>query len=163
MYCNVETRHAKSRRARRYVNTHKHVLVFILFLLLLAGCSSTNFARITMNKYPPRSESVDIPVLSGDSDLIYERIGVVFTYGDKSLTRELINVKLKKQAKEVGADAIIFTRYGEIEPSKYFKSYGSSYVDFERAKKRGSGSWMIKRKPVGAGLAIRYKTQKKLH
>ncbi|KKL53507.1 hypothetical protein LCGC14_2274710, partial [marine sediment metagenome] len=40
---------------------------------------------------------------------------------------------------------------------------GSSYVDFERAKKRGTGSWMIKRKPVGAGLAIRYKTQKKLH
>ncbi len=116
-----------------------------------------------MNKYPSRGESVDIPVSSGDSDSIYERIGVIFVYGEKSLSKELINIRLKKQAKEVGADAIIFTKYGEIEPSKYFKSYGSAYVDFEQAKKQGSGGWMIKRKPVGAGLAIRYKTYNKLH
>jgi hypothetical protein len=163
VYCNNEARQAKNRRVVRYVNTHKQILAFLLFLLLFTGCSSANFARITMSKYPSKSEAVDIPVLSGDSDLVYERIGAVFVYGDKSLTRELINVKLKKQAKEVGADAVIFTRYGEIESSEYFKSYGSSYVDFEQAKKKGSGSWLMKRKPVGAGLAIRYKTREKLH
>ncbi|ODS30844.1 MAG: hypothetical protein SCARUB_04054 [Candidatus Scalindua rubra] len=145
------------------MNTHKHKLIFLTLMLFFVGCTSTNFARMSMNKYPTKSESVEIPILSGDSDLVYERIGVVFVYGEKTLTKELINDRLEDQARKVGADAIIFAKYRNIEPSEYFESYGSAFVDFEWAKKQGTGSWLMKGKPVGAGLAISYKPSKKLH
>ena len=70
----------------------------------------TNFARISNNEYPPKSESVVIPISSGDSDLVYERIGVVFVFGENTLTQKMINKRMRDQAVKVGADAIIFAQ-----------------------------------------------------
>jgi len=133
---------------------HKYVLI----LFLLVGCTSTNFARISSNEHPPKSESVVIPILSGGSDLIYERIGVAFVFGNDTLTEEMINKLMSDQAVQVGADAIIFAKYKDIESARYFESYGSAFVDFDWAKKQGTGNWLMKGKPVGAGLAVIYKT-----
>jgi len=125
---------------------------------LLVGCTSTNFARISSNEHPPKSESVVIPILSGGSDLIYERIGVAFVFGNDTLTEEMINKLMRDQAVQEGADAIIFAKYKDIESARYFESYGSAFVDFNWAKKQGTGNWLMKGKPVGAGLAVIYKT-----
>jgi len=133
---------------------HKYVLI----LFLLVGCTSTNFARISSNEHPPKSESVVIPILSGGSDLIYERIGVAFVFGNDTLTEEMINKLMRDQAVQEGADAIIFAKYKDIESARYFESYGSAFVDFHWAKKQGTGNWLMKGKPVGAGLAVIYKT-----
>ncbi|MFV1975629.1 MAG: hypothetical protein ACC651_07745 [Candidatus Scalindua sp.] len=137
---------------------HKYVLIFLLPVLFSVGCTSTNFARISNNEHPPRSESVVIPISSGGSDLIYERIGVVFVFGKNTLTKRMINKSMRDQAVTVGADAIIFAKYKDIESTRYFESYGSAFVDFDWAKKQGTGNWLMKGKPVGAGLAISYKT-----
>jgi hypothetical protein len=142
------------------VNFHKNVLIIITLVLLSVGCTSTNFAKISTNEYLPKSESAVLPIFSGDSDLIYERIGVVFVYGGDTLTKEQINDSLRDQAGKVGADAIIFAKYKDIEPSGYYESFGSAFVDFDWAKKHGTGSWLMKGKPVGAGLAISYKYSK---
>ena len=139
------------------MNFHKNVLIIITLVLLSVGCTSTNFAKISTNEYLPKSESVVLPVFSGDSDQMYERIGVVFVYGGDSLTKEQINDSLRDQAGKVGADAIIFAKYKDIEPSGYFESFGSAFVDFDWAKKHGTGSWLMKGEPAGAGLAISYK------
>ena len=139
------------------MNFHKYILILIAFVFLSIGCTSTNFAKISINEYLPKSESVVLPISSGDSDQMYERIGVVFVYGGDSLTKEQINDSLRDQAGEVGADAIIFAKYKDIEPSGYFESFGSAFVDLDWAKKHGTGSWLMKGKPVGAGLAISYK------
>ena len=133
---------------------HKYVLI----LFLLVGCTSTNFARISSNEHQPKSESVVIPILSGGSDLIYERIGVAFVFGNDTLTEEMINKLMRDQAVQEGADAIIFAKYKDIESARYFESYGSAFVDFDWAKKQGTGNWLMKGKPVGAGLAVIYKT-----
>mgnify|MGYP001250657765 FL=1 len=142
------------------MNFHKNVLIIITLVLLSVGCTSTNFAKISTNEYLPKSESAVLPIFSGDSDLIYERIGVVFVYGGDTLTKEQINDSLRDQAGKVGADAIIFAKYKDIEPSGYYESFGSAFVDFDWAKKHGTGSWLMKGKPVGAGLAISYKDSK---
>ena len=139
------------------MNFHKNVLIIITLVLLSVGCTSTNFAKISTNEYLPKSESVVLPVFSGDSDQMYERIGVVFVYGGDTLTKEQINDSLRDQAGKVGADAIIFAKYKDIEPSGYFESFGSAFVDFDWAKKHGTGSWLMKGEPAGAGLAISYK------
>ena len=139
------------------MNFHKYILILIAFVFLSIGCTSTNFAKISINEYLPKSESVVLPISSGDSDQMYERIGVVFVYGGDSLTKEQINDSLRDQAGEVGADAIIFAKYKDIEPSGYFESFGSAFVDFDWAKRHGTGSWLMKGKPGGAGLAISYK------
>ena len=131
---------------------------YVLMLFLLVGCTSTNFARISSNEHPPKSESVVIPILSGGSDLIYERIGVAFVFGNDTLTEEMINKLMRDQAVQEGADAIIFAKYKDIESARYFESYGSAFVDFDWAKKQGTGNWLMKGKPVGAGLAVIYKT-----
>ena len=145
------------------MNLQKRVLILITLVFFSIGCTSTNFAKISINEYLPKSESVVLPILSGDSDLIYERIGVVFVYGADTLTNEKINDSLREQAGKVGADAIIFAKYKDIEPSRYFESFGSAFVEFDWAKKHGTGSWLMKGKPVGAGLAISYKDSKKQH
>jgi len=139
------------------VNFRKYILILLTLVLLSVGCTSTNFAKISTNEYLPKSESVVLPVFSGDSDQMYERIGVVFVYGGDSLTKEQINDSLRDQAGKVGADAIIFAKYKDIEPSGYFESFGSAFVDFDWAKKHGTGSWLMKGEPAGAGLAISYK------
>ena len=131
---------------------------YVLMLFLLVGCTSTNFARISSNEHPPKRESVVIPILSGGSDLIYERIGVAFVFGNDTLTEEMINKLMRDQAVQEGADAIIFAKYKDIESARYFESYGSAFVDFHWAKKQGTGNWLMKGKPVGAGLAVIYKT-----
>ncbi|MGR3292690.1 MAG: hypothetical protein ACUZ9M_01580 [Candidatus Scalindua sp.] len=143
------------------MNFQKYILILVTLVLLLIGCKSTNFAKISINEHLPKSESAVLPVFSGDSDLIYERIGVVFVYGGDTLTKEQINGSLRDQAGKVGADAIIFAKYKYIEPSRYFESFGSAFVDFDWAKKHGTGSWLMKGNPVGAGLAISYKDSKK--
>jgi hypothetical protein len=140
------------------MKVHKYVLISYLLVLLSVGCAGTNFARISNNEYPPKSESVVIPISSGNSDLVYERIGVVFVFGENTLTQKKINKSMRDQAAKVGADAIIFAKYKDIEPTRYFESYGSAYIGFEWAKRQGTGNWLMKGKPVGAGLAISYKT-----
>lgn len=65
------------------MNFQKHVLLLITLVFFPIGCTSANFAKISINEYLPKSESAVLPVLTGDSDLIYERIGVVFVYGGK--------------------------------------------------------------------------------
>jgi hypothetical protein len=137
---------------------HKYVLILFLLVLPSVGCTSTNFARISNNEHLPKSESVVIPISSGDSDLVYERIGVAFVFGNDTLTEKMINKLMRDQAVKVGADAIIFAKYKGIESDKYFESYGSAFVDFDWAKKQGTGNWLMKGKPVGAGLAVSYKT-----
>ncbi len=140
------------------MRTHKYVLILFLLVFFSVSCTSTNFARISSNEHPPKSESVVIPILSGDSDLVYERIGVAFVFGNDTLTEKVINKRMRDQAVQVGADAIIFAKYKDIESARYFESYGSAFVDFDWAKKQGTGNWMMKGKPVGAGLAVSYKT-----
>ena len=142
------------------MKTHNYVLIFSLLILFSVGCASTNFARISNNEHPPRSESVVIPISSGDSDIVYERIGVIFIFGKDTLTKKMIDKSMRDQAVKVGADAIIFSKYKDIESARYFESYGSAFVDFDWAKKQGTGNWLMKGKPVGAGLAISYKPSK---
>ena len=137
---------------------HKYVLMLFLLVLFSVGCAGTNFARISNNEYLPKSESVVIPISSGDSDLVYERIGVVFVFGENTLTQKMINKRMRDQAVKVGADAIIFAKYKDIEPTRYFESYGSAFVGFDWAKKQGTGNWWMKGKPIGAGLVIIYST-----
>jgi len=138
--------------------SHKYIPILFLLVFFSVGCTSTNFARISSNEHPPRSESVVIPILSGDSDLVYERIGVAFVFGNDTLTEKMINKRMRDQAVQMGADAIIFAKYKDIESDKYFESYGSAFVDFDWAKKQGTGNWLMKGKPVGAGLAISFKS-----
>lgn len=137
---------------------NKYVPMVFLLVLFSAGCAGTNFVRISNNEYPPKSESVVIPISSGDSDLVYERIGVIFVFGEKTLTQKMINKSMRNQAVKVGAEALIFAKYKDIDATRYFKSYGSAFVGFDWAKKQGTGNWFMKGNPVGAGLAISYKT-----
>ena len=137
---------------------HKYVLMLFLLVLFSVGCAGTNFARISNNEYLPKSESVVIPISSGGSDLVYERIGVVFVFGENTLTQKMINKSMRDQAVKVGADAIIFAKYKDIEATRYFESYGSAFVGFDWAKKQGTGNWWMKGKPIGAGLVIIYST-----
>ncbi|GAF68201.1 unnamed protein product [marine sediment metagenome] len=95
--------------------------------------------------------------------MIYERIGVVFVFGKNTLTKKMINKSMRDQAVTVGADAIIFAKYKDIASARYFESYGSTFVDFDWAKKQGTGNWLMKGKPIGAGLAIIYKVVTKQH
>lgn len=143
------------------MKSHKYILIIFLLLFSSVGCTSTNFARISSNRHLPKSESVVIPISSGDSDKIYERIGVTFVFGNDTLTKEMINKRMRDQAVQVGADAIIFAKYKDIESARYFESYGSAFVDFDWAKKQGTGNWLMKGKPVGAGLAVSYKISQK--
>ncbi len=140
---------------------NKFVQTLFLLVLFSVGCTSTNFARISNNKYPPKSGSFVVPISSEGPDRIYERIGVAFVFGNDTLTERMINKLMRKQAAQVGADAIIFARYKSIESARYFESYGSAFIDFDWAKEQGTGSWLMKGNPVGAGLAVSYKTSQK--
>ncbi|MCP4252436.1 MAG: hypothetical protein GY775_03310 [Candidatus Scalindua sp.] len=140
------------------MRTHKYILTLLLLVFFPVGCTSTNFARISDNEHLPKSESIVVPISLGGAESIYERIGVVFVFGNDTLTKEMINKRMRDQAVQVGADAIIFVKYKDIESARYFESYGSAFVDFDWAKKQGTGNWLMKGKPVGAGLAVSYKT-----
>ncbi len=69
-----------------------------MLVFFSVSCTSTNFARISSNEHPPKSESVMIPISSGDSDLVYERIEVAFVFGNDALTEKMINKRMRDQA-----------------------------------------------------------------
>ncbi len=60
------------------MNIQKRVLILITLVSFSIGCTSANFAKISINEYLPKGESEVLPIYSGDSNLIYERIRVVF-------------------------------------------------------------------------------------
>ena len=99
--------------------------VIFLFMLSLTGCAHWGYATIdksvgsVQKTYEPTSPK-NILLTSGEfSDRKYEVIGDISATVNKTSvfncapTKVMINDRLKEKAAAVGADAIIFVRYGE--------------------------------------------------
>ena len=63
----------------------------------------------------------------------------------------------------MGADAIIFAKYKDIESNRYFESYGSAFVDFDWAKKQGTGNWLMKGEAGWCGACHKLQNFTKQH
>ena len=92
-----------------------HLAVGGLLLIGLVGCAAGRNDFVTLNpgtQHP--SLSVDVPVLLtvGDLDRGYEEMGVIRVSVVSRMGYDKLNDKLRTKAREVGADAVIFIRYG---------------------------------------------------
>lgn len=89
---------------------------FALALALgLSGCAAgrTDFIRLNPGtRYDARPADAAVLITVGDLDRPYQEIGVLHISGLSRQGYDLLNDKLRERARQVGADTVIFVRYG---------------------------------------------------
>ena len=97
-------------------------LVAISLAALLAGCatwSSSSVERKDQSAAMKASDPAKITVSEGDSSRKYRSLGDITVTVNKTTafnqdpTKDQVNQALKEKAAELGADAVIFVRYGQ--------------------------------------------------
>lgn len=117
----------------------KELRIFSLFgmmLFLLAGCATWSTASVERSQAAQEQRTVQSTqannILISQQDINYPPYTVLgditatvnkITLFHANPTREMVNEKLREKAAKLGADAVIFVRYGEVGVSPL--SWGS--------------------------------------
>lgn len=117
----------------------KELCIFSLFgmmLFLIAGCASWSTSSVERTQAAQEQKTVQptqankILITKKDiKDRSYSVVGDITVTVNKTTlfhadpTREMVNEKLREEGAKLGADAVIFVRYGKVGVS--FWSYGS--------------------------------------
>lgn len=113
-------------------------LLSLIFIFVFMGCAtwstsnvkSANGSKTVATSSTEQKSAQDILITETDiTDHKYKVLGDIEVTVNKTTifhrdpTREQVNEKLKEEAAKLGADAVIFVRYGTVGMS--FVSYGS--------------------------------------
>lgn len=111
----------------------KKMGLLVVMVFLFAGCSTWSTSKVQMAKGKIVQETTlkdKVIITEGDiSDKKYSILAELnvdihkTTLGHKDPTKIQVNEKLKEEAAKIGADAVIFVRYGTVGIS--FFSWGS--------------------------------------
>ncbi len=90
----------------------KKWLVIIWMLILFAGCASMECFRMRTDFAPLTAEpGTDVLLTTKDIDRPYREIGVIFVKGHHARYEKIVE-KLRSEAKELEADAVIKIEFG---------------------------------------------------
>jgi hypothetical protein len=81
----------------------------------LLGCAAGRSDFVLLNpgtRLEARPATAPVVLTVGELDRPYQELGVIRVSGVTRGGYEALNEKLRQQAREVGADAVIFVRYG---------------------------------------------------
>jgi hypothetical protein len=84
-------------------------------LVALGGCAFGRSDFVQLNPgsaYPPRPKGAPVVLTVGDWDRPYVELGMVHVSGFVRTGHQDLNEKLRTKAREAGADAVVFVRYG---------------------------------------------------
>ena len=87
----------------------------VLVFFVLSGCAVGRQDFSLLNPeiaYSPKSATDPIFLTMRDLDDPYEEIGLIHVSGTTREGYEVLNAKLREQARRVGADAVIHVSYG---------------------------------------------------
>lgn len=90
-----------------------YCLLFILFLLI-TGCSYVKIEKIVNDEFGKKKSSVDIPVIEGGLNKKNKPIAFITIVGNLVTKKQHIENKLKKEARKIGGDAVIFVTYSAL-------------------------------------------------
>jgi len=82
---------------------------------LLTGCAAGRDDFVLLNPGTTRQaipSSTPVTLTVGDLDRPYEEIGVIHVSGVTREGYDTLNEKLREKARQAGADAVIYVRYG---------------------------------------------------
>jgi len=101
----------RSKRAYRVVM--KKWIVFICMVMVSVGCARTmaDFAPLAIDS-PTSQTGSDILLTIGDLDRPYKELGVIFVKGRCVRYKKVVE-RLRSEAKEIGADAVIKIEFGD--------------------------------------------------
>ena len=80
-----------------------------------SGCAAGRNDFVLLNpgtRFDARPANAAVTLTVGDSDRSYQEIGVIHVSGVSREGYDRLNEKLREEARRVGADAVIFVRYG---------------------------------------------------
>jgi hypothetical protein len=83
--------------------------------LVLAGCAAgrNDFVRLNpATAFKPLPEDAAVLLTVGDLDRPYQEVGIIHVSGISRDGYDKLSEKLRSEARRVGADAVIFVRYG---------------------------------------------------
>ena len=95
----------------------KRMAGMLIVCLFLVGCASipnirVNYGSLTNETFVAKSSDTEILLTTKDSDRPYKEIGIISASGKVKTTYDELNEKIKKKAREIGADAVIKLEYG---------------------------------------------------
>lgn len=105
-------------------NNFKIVASSLLVLSLFTGCSTWSSSQVQMtpnSKVETKTQKEEVILSEGDiTDKKYSVLAELSVDVNKTTlfhpdpTKEAVNEKLKEEASKIGADAVVFVRYGTV-------------------------------------------------
>lgn len=116
--------------------------VLICALLTLSGCVSSRAERLGTSTYPPRPGDHPIVVFDVVADVHqpFVKVGIVQCSGAPAASWEKMTATLKKQARRLGADAIVLRDEGGGDQSHVvlFSQSGTTFGTATNSKKKSA-------------------------
>ena len=93
----------------------KNLFFFIIFFLICVAnsCAYTKIEPLVDTNFAPKDKSSEILLVQGDIDRKYESIAFLTVVGSLVTKKEQIDEKIKKEAREIGGDAVLFVTYSK--------------------------------------------------
>ncbi len=91
------------------------ILCGLVAMAGITGCAAARKDFIQLNAgtaFSPRESEAPVVLSVGDLDRPYQEVGVIHVSGLSRQGYQSLNEKMRGQARDVGADAIIFVHYG---------------------------------------------------
>jgi len=118
-----------------------HIPSFTLvILLLLSGCVSIQVERLTQDPYPPRSGTATVEPLDVEPSRPHVRLARIVATSEYA-TEETLREKILKQARPLGADAVVLRQGDVIETHGGWSSYQDTMASVHPGGDTLYGSW----------------------
>lgn len=86
---------------------------FFISLFIITGCVYTNIEEIDNINYAPKEKKAEILLVEGDISRKYKPIAFLNIIGSLVTNRAQIDNRIKKEARKIGGDAVLFVTYSK--------------------------------------------------
>lgn len=90
-------------------------LFFLIFFIICVAnsCAYTKIESLVDTDFAPKDKSAEILLVEGDIGRKYESIAFLTVVGSLVTKKEQMDKKMKKEARKIGGDAVLFVTYSK--------------------------------------------------
>ncbi|MGR3218695.1 MAG: hypothetical protein ACUZ8H_02610 [Candidatus Anammoxibacter sp.] len=90
----------------------------LVIIFIISGCAYTKIDKIGNEDFIPKDKSAEILLVEGDINRKYKSVAYLNVVGAIVTKKKRIANRMKKEARKVGGDAVLFVTYSK-EPGLY--------------------------------------------
>lgn len=92
---------------------HKGIRSFFVVVFIISGCAYTKIEKIVNTDYAQKDNNAEILLVEGGINRKYKPIAFLNITGSLATKRKQIENRMKKEARNIGGDAVLFVTYSK--------------------------------------------------